>query len=232
MRMNSSKESFTYLLFAIVGMVFLVVGIFLTYNTLFSKTEKVQTTGIITSIESDRKSDGGYEYEVWVQYDANGKTYESELGSYVSSFYEGQTIDIYYEKENPKKIGTEGTELMILIFPVVGLIVMVAGIIGFVGKKKRKQEIDELKNNGQLIHATFIESKRNMAYAVNGRHPYNVFAEWVDPEDGKTYTFKSDNMWGNTWDMIGEYGSAVKEIPVYINRENKDKYYMDLDSVL
>ena len=46
MRMNNSKELSTYLVFAVVGMIFLIVGIFLTYNTLFSKTEKIQTTGI------------------------------------------------------------------------------------------------------------------------------------------------------------------------------------------
>lgn len=230
MRMNNSKELSTYLVFAVVGMIFLIVGIFLTYNTLFSKTEKIQTTGIITSIERERNTDD--DYEVWVQYDADGRTYESELGAYVSSFYEGQTIDIYYEKENPKKIGTEGTDLIVLMFPAIGLITVGLGVGGFISKMKRKKEIEELKANGQLIHATFVEATKNMAYAINGRHPYNVFAEWMNPMDGRTYTFKSENVWGNTWDMIGEYGNAIKEIPVYVDKENAEKYYMDLDSIV
>lgn len=59
---------------------------------------------------------------MYVSYNVDGRTYESELSGYSSSFYKGKEINIYYDKSNPTKIGMRSLDLLFLMFPGFGLI--------------------------------------------------------------------------------------------------------------
>lgn len=223
---ENKLENLIWIIFAIVGVVFVIIGL-VVFETIFNYENKVETIGTITKISSYRNTNHDRTSEVYVSYTVEGKKYESKLNSYSSSFYEGKEIDIYYDKDNPNKIGVKSLDLLFLIFPGIGLIFLIIGGTGILVKVKKRKLEKSLKENGELIYANYVETVLNTLYTVNGKHPYNVICEWNNPLDNKKYIFKSKNIWINPKSIIEERN--IKQFPIYIDRNNKEKYVIDVD---
>lgn len=223
---HNKIENLIWIIFAIVGSIFVVIGIAVCAKT-FNYDRKIDTIGTITEISSYRGKDGGIGHEVYVSYNVDGEEYESRLNSYASSFYEGKEIEIYYNKDNPNEIGVKSLDLLFLIFPGIGLIFAIIGGTGIFVKVMKSRLEKRLKENGELVYANYVETILNRNYSVNGKHPYNVICEWNNPEDNKKYILKSKNIWTNPENIIEE--KNIKTFPVYINQENKKQYIIDVD---
>lgn len=215
--------------FAIGGAIFLIVGIVWVLNT-FNYEGKIETVGVITRIEARTDSDGDTDHDVYVAYKADGVRYESLLGGYAASYHVGDSLDIYYDKENPKIIGNKSLDLLALIFPAMGLIFLAIGIGPFIKRAGVKRRNEKLQKEGYLVYADYKGIENNKYYSVNGRNPYNIYAAWVNPEDGETWTFKSENLWYDPSEEIRDKG--IKQIPIYVDMNKKNKYFMNLDEVL
>ena len=222
---KNSNETMVSIIFTFIGSIFFVIGVVMCVST-FTQKGKVETTGVITRIESYRDSDGDTNYDVFVSYDVNGREYVSELSSYSSSFYEGKEIDIYYLESNPSKIGSSSMDLLLLIFPSIGLVCMLVGLSFQFVKLRKKRLLKKLKENGELIYATYSQTTMNMNYSVNNVHPYVILCKWVNPADSKEYTFKSENLWEDPKYIIES--RQITTFPVYITRGNVKPYIMDL----
>ena len=224
---ENKVENLMWVIFAIIGALFTVIGLVVSGNV-FNYKNKVDTTGIITDITSYRDdNDNNRSHEVYVSYTVDGKKYESKLNGYSFTFYEGKEINIYYDKNNPSKIGNKSLDLLILMFPGLGMIFLILGVKGILVKAKKSKDEKNLKENGELIYADYVETVLNTLYAVNGKSPYNIICEWSNPLDSKKYIFKSNNIWINPKSIIEERN--IKQFPVYINRENIEKYVIDID---
>ena len=210
--MKKKIESLVWIIFATVGAFFLLIGIIICIN-IFN----------YSNIDGDRN------YDVFVSYDVNGEEYESRLNGYSSSFYEGKEVDIYYDKDNPNKIGIKSLNLVFLIFPGLGLIFFIIGGVGLFVKAKGKKNDKYLKENGEKIYADFVDIKINTGININGAYPYNIICEWNNPEDNKKYVFKSRNIWTNPKNIIEERN--IKQFAVYIDRENIKKYFVDIEGL-
>lgn len=134
---RSRIENLIWIIFAGVGLIFTIIGIIIVSN-IFNYKNKIDTKGVITEISSYRNSNGNRNHNVYVSYNIDGKEYESRLNSYSSDFYEWKEIDIYYDKDNPNKIGVKSLDLIFLIFPVIGLIFLVIGGTGILVKLNKK----------------------------------------------------------------------------------------------
>lgn len=92
--MSGNKvENLAWIIFTIVGTVFVAIGIIL-FGSVFDYTNKIETTGIITRISLSGSSENDSN-KVYVSYVAEGNEYESTLSGYSSSFYEGKEIEIF-----------------------------------------------------------------------------------------------------------------------------------------
>lgn len=223
---TSKSESLIWAIFIIIGTIFVSIGIVICLNV-FNYENKVETVGVITQISSYKDSEDARKYNVYVSYNINGEEYESKLNGYSSSFYEGKEIDIYYDKDNPNEIGAKSLDLLCLIFPAIGMIFVIIGLIGLVIKIKKKKLEKFLRENGEVVYANYIETVLNTKYRVNGRYPYNIVCDWNNPRDGKKYIFKSNNIWVNPENIILE--RDIKIFPVYINLENAKQYFVDVE---
>ncbi len=224
---ENKLENLLWIIFASIGAIFVIIGLVIS-GRIFNYDNKVDTVGTITKISSyynDNKHDRNY--EVYVSYIVDGKKYESKLNSYSFNFYEGKEIDIYYDKDNPRKIGVKSLDLVFLIFPGIGLIFLIIGGTGILIKTNKKKLEKYLKENGELIYANYVETVLNTSYRVNGKYPYNIICEWNDTLDNKKYIFKSKNIWINPENLIEE--NNIEQFPVYINNNNKKKYVIDID---
>lgn len=222
------KEKFVWFMFAAMGLLFAVIGVFVTINT-FNYENTAETTAVITDIERYRDSDGDTSYDVWVEYMVDGNVYEAELNVYASSFRVGKEIDIYYDIYDYGRVGVKSLDFIVLLFPVMGLLFFVIGLFGLTSGMRRKKKENGLRQTGQRINANYVETIYNTSYSVNGRHPYIIVCEWDNPSDYKKYIFKSKNLWENPEYIINERG--ITTFPVYINMNNMKKYFMDIEEV-
>ena len=121
---------FVNIVFVIMGAMLLGIVLYIN-NTSTRKEDRVETTGIITNIESYMKSDETY-YDVFVTYNVNGREYVSELNVWFSGFYEGKEIKIYYDKNDPTKIGSVASDFMMIFLLILQTIFIIVGLVGII----------------------------------------------------------------------------------------------------
>lgn len=166
---------------------------------------------------------------MYVSYVIGRTEYESKLNGYISSFYEGKKIDIYYDKFDYHKIGNKDLDKSMIILPLIGFVFLIVGSTGFIIIIKKNSKEKHLKAKGHLIYAYYLKTEINSYYTLNDRHPYYIVCVWDDPENGIRYTFKSKNLWDNPEPII--LSKDIKQIPVYIDLKNKNKYHVDTDFI-
>ena len=222
---ENKLENLIWIILASIGAIFVIIGL-VVFGSVFNYENKVDSVGTITEILSYRSTNHNINHEVYVSYTVEGKEYKSRLNGYFADFYEGKEIDIYYDKDNPNKIGVKSLDLLFLIFPGIGLIFLIIGGTGILVKINKKKSEENLKENGKLIYANYVETVLNTSYRVNGKCPYNIICEWNDTLDNKKYIFKSKNIWINPEKIIKE--KDIKQFTVYIDNDRK-KYVIDVD---
>lgn len=224
---ENKLENFIWIIFASIGAIFVIVGLVL-FGNIFNYENKVETVGTIIEISSHHGNTKHHRnHEVFVSYNVLETEYVSRLNSYSSSFYEGKEINIYYDKDNPNKIGVKSLDLLFLLFPGIGLLFLIIGVTGLLVKIKKQNFEKRLREKGKLISALYMETILNTSYRINGRCPYNIICEWNNPLDNKKYIFKSKNIWINPEKIIEE--KNIKQFPVYIDDNNIKKYIVDVD---
>ncbi len=149
---ENKLENLIWIIFASIGVIFVIIGL-VVFGNIFNYANKVDTIGIITEISSYRSTNNNRNHDVYVSYTVEGEKYESRLNGYFSSFYEGKEINIYYDKDNPNKIGMKSLDLLFLIFPGIGLIFLIIGGTGILIKINKRKLEKKLKENGELIYA-------------------------------------------------------------------------------
>ena len=224
---KNKTENLIWNLFIIVGAIFLLIGIITIGKNMNKNT--IDTVGTIEYMEPYTDSNGNRSYRVYVSYCVEGQEYESRLNGYSSSFYTGKQLEIYYNKDNPSQIGMKSLDMILWIFPGIGLILLIIGGTAVISKNNKRKLKKELKENGKLIYANYVDTILDTSYTVNGRSPYKIICEWTDSTDNEKYTFKSLNLWNNPESIIEE--KNIKALPVYINMNNKKQYYVDVDSL-
>lgn len=134
----------TTLIIAIVfGVLLFAIGIYLSF---FQTRGYARTTAIIDRIEetwrgTDADGSDEYDYEVWVTYSAEGKTYSGELDTYNSSYKVGKRIRIYYDPENPEKIHGDSRKLGMILW-IAGPVLAAAAGVTLVRDGKKEQNPD------------------------------------------------------------------------------------------
>lgn len=127
-----------------VALSFLITGVFFVVFSLIAlfsaaKAEYKSTTAtikdIVVSYDAVNETN---EYSVLVDYNANGRHYRNiELGSYSSSMKIGDTVEVFYDTENPELIHTKGGEKVPFVTLAAGL---AAGAYGGYTLLKIKKE--------------------------------------------------------------------------------------------
>lgn len=221
-------ENIVWIIFGIVGVLFLSVAIFLNYWAIIPQTNRGETIATIIEIEYRDNND---EYpDVLVSYEVNGQQYRTSLDSYSSSYYEGKEITIYYDKNDPSKIMDNTPKILMYVFGGIGIAFLSVAVIINLFKLRNKRMKKNLRETGNIVNAKYISCYMNTNYTVNNKHPYKIVCEWVNNIDNKVYRFKSKNIWVNPEKYIVK--NNIKSFRVYIDPNNLKKYYVDVDMLL
>lgn len=225
--------------FKIISCVFLVIGISLIILAFvigqavsIPVQREKKTTATITEITRHRGTDGEAEYDVFVEYEIDGTTYEKELNAYSSDFREGQEIEIIYDKDDPENITvTWIREIIYGTFGAIGGTFIFIGLIGvIITFHKRTDKKKKLMEKGELVYARFRAVEEEQNVYIGGMRPYRIVAEWTDPETGEEHILRSEFIYKDPRDKLE--GRTISQIPVYMDWRNKNKYYMDISQIL
>ncbi len=216
----------------IIGLVLIAVSLVIKNSK--NKIEKVYTNGVISDIVEKRGSGSNKtSYKVYVSYYAEGKEYTSEL-NYYNSFehVKGKTIRIYYDKNNVTSIGTEsGDSTLIIVLASLGSVLLAIGIVVSIVFITKRNKNNRIIKNGELINAKYVKSivDSKNSFLMKLRL-YAIVCEWINPEDGKKYSFKSNPIEVNPEPIIKEKG--IIDIPIYVDMNNKSQYIFKLDEII
>lgn len=226
MNTKFSRIIFTFLgiVFFSVGIVLVIIGgIVLQKNISFMNiAQKTEAEIISVSADRNRRFGKNYtRYDVWIEYTVNGEVLEKNLNEYNSSMYEGKKIDVYYDPDNPSDVRTY-SKTFEFIFLGIGSLFTVIGAVFLIVNVMSRRNIKNLKKSGDKLSGTITNVVRNYNMTINNRHPYKAECEVINPYDGETYLYSSDNV---TDDISGLTGMTVT---VYVDKNNKKKYYVDI----
>lgn len=109
------------IIFMLCSLVVFIVGLVLAIRfVVIAPINKGKTTATILEARNYTK----------VKYVVNGKTYIKTYSFYSSTYYDGKTIKIYYDKSNPSDSFVANMRFLWLIGPGVGIILLgTSGII-------------------------------------------------------------------------------------------------------
>ncbi len=131
--MNKKK---TQIIAAVVGVLICGMGLYLSF---FETRGFVATTAVIDRIEETWSGSEDTDYDVWVSYSAEGRSYYGELDNYSSSYHEGKRIKIYYDPQNPERIHGDSRKFGMILW-IVGPIITAVSVAAMVKEKGNNAE--------------------------------------------------------------------------------------------
>lgn len=119
-------------------------------------------------------------------------------------------------------------ERMALIFSGLGLPFFLIGL-GFLFKDaQNKKKEQQLRESGSRILADLVAVQFNTNVRVNGRCPFIIQCQAVNPADGKVYLFESKNFWYDPEPFLQDR----PKIPVLVDGDNYHRYLVLTDGIL
>lgn len=112
------------------------------------------------------------------------------------------------------------------VFCGMGGLFLVLGAVFLALSIKENSKIKKLIAAGNYIMANFVSASLNMAVQINGRNPYRAEFQFTDPL-GMVHVFHSRNLMADPTPAL-----TGKQVRVYVDPQNYDNYYADIDSVM
>lgn len=214
--------------FAAVGIAMLLGAAFSYQKTRSFMAEAVEVPGTVIDLKASL-SDGSTTYRPVVRFrDQQDRTIEftSSVGSSPPRHARGDTVGVLYRPGNPQ--GAEINDFVSLwlgamILGGLGTVfTLIGGGIILVSAMMRSRDAT-LRQSGVPIETDFQSVELNEALTVNGRHPFRVLTQWLNPATSEVHVFRSNNLWFDPTKYL-----TGNPITVYIARGNPKKYYVDL----
>lgn len=229
-RRMSVKVAFDLIgiLFVTIGTIFLIIGGTYLVSDINFRNSAEQTQGEIIDIERDSYRRNGKRHtshNVTIGYTVDGEYYEREINQYSSRMYVGKELTVYYDPDNP---GYARIYLPVIpaVFIGVGGIFLVIGVVFIMVNVVSAKRVKSLMTEGEALTGTITNVTLNTSMMVNGRHPYKAECEVIDPYSGERYLYSSKNIVDDISELIGS------EVTVYTDKNDRSKYYVDLDELI
>lgn len=214
--------------FAVIGLGMLISAFYLYKNTNDFLNNSQTTSGIVVELVSSKSKDNSTLYKPVIEFrtkDGELIEFTASAASNPPSYLKGEAVQVFYKADAPYQAKVKGFFSLwggTIIFAGIGLSFFIVGISMLITRELNKQKINTLKMQGTQIKAKIQEVSINRSYEVNGRSPYQIHAQWLNPSTSKVHIFKSDNLWFDPSDYI-----ESDKISVLIDKRNPKKYYVD-----
>lgn len=215
----------SFLALLLFGTAFIAVGYLFLQDTLRSYSWPT-TNGTVISVDEHRGSDGTT-YTPTVDYVVNGTTYTT-TPNYSSGSRDtvGESKEVHYNPNDPSDgvLELSGGGFFIYLFPIIGIVIVIASIVSFIMNIARTGSIKNLKQSG--IKVTGIAT--SLGDGTNSSSQLVVIAA---DGSGQPREFISDSFKGATGIYFRDLVKNPVAIDVYIDPMDSSKYYVDLDDL-
>jgi hypothetical protein len=183
----------------------------------FQKTAKI-TLGTVTS--SDVSS-----YNVqYTSDDGVERSYKGRHGK-TKKAHTGEKKKIFYQADNPDKAritdGVKGGKKVIIF----AFLLLVLNIYLIYTNRKRDKLSTGFKTTGRKVEAEIMKIDVDLEKTFMEKHPYYIECRWVDPMTGREYYRTIRDIWTDPKPLL----AGRTRIDVYIDRQDPEKYYMDIE---
>lgn len=113
-----------------------------------------------------------------------------------------------------------------ILATIVGGAFIIISIIYVISEIKRRYDKNSLMNGGVLCKGTIVAVEEHPTSHRNHVHPETALCQFPDNLSGGLRTVKSEYYYNRLGIYIG------REVDVYIDRNNSDKYYVDMSGVV
>lgn len=223
----------------IIGLVVLLLGLGLLTGGYFTwkstnsfLATAVKTEGKVIDLEressKDSKGNTSYTYYPQISFTtANNEdiTFRGSSGSNPPSYSRGDIVEVLYDPKNPPNASINSFFSLWLgpiILGVLGGIITLVGFGIFKTSSKRAKDLAWLKRSGSRVQAKVNGVELNTSYKVNGRSPYMITSQWLNPSNNQMHTFQSDNIWFDPTQYVNR-----ETIEVLIDPSNPSRYLVD-----
>ena len=220
--------SFASTVFTTVGVVLLVGAGFASQKTRSFLADAAKAEGTVIELKASRSQDSTTDRPVVRFIGPNGQTVEftSSTGSDPPLHKAGQKVEVWYRPTEPRNAKINGFFSLWGVSAIMGGMGGVFFLIGssmlVAGARKRRQD-EFLRTHGLPIETEFLGVEQNAAVTLNGRHPYRVLTQWLNPVTSELHVFKSDNLWVDPSSHL-----QGRKITVLIDRNPPQHYWVDL----
>lgn len=211
------------------GAIFTAAGLF-AYKSVQIDESWSRAQGEIVDV-SARVSDGSTTYTPVVRYEVGHKTYQvtSNIGS---SLYPniGDTREVAYNPARPdqsKVVSDTGSKALLLLFPVIGIAMLVLAPLLFVRSLKRSNRIKNLMQTGQKLQGVLVDIQ---SIGGSNNNTYRIVVS-ATGSTGTVRNYRSDNLSGIAGLAMVDFRNNPIPIDVYIDPTNPQNYYVDVSDI-
>jgi len=228
-----NPTAFVGFMLILMGIMFTAGGTGIGYLGITERNEfkinGISATAIIYDIEyyisgtGENRSQSANVHIVF--YTENNEEIQTLLNEYNSSMRIGQEIEITYHKDNPHNVnvGNSFVILMIIsvVFSLVGIALLAGAVITIKNQINKTKMQKTVRSTGRLIKANIVGIVEDRTTRINRVHPRILEAEFNGMRFLSGYITNNDIM------NLDKH----ETIDVYIDRNNADNYYVDLESI-
>lgn len=220
--------SATKYLFAAVGLGLLLSAAAVYRHTASFVSRAHRALGAVTALLPQRSTDHATTYKPVVRFELDGRQiqFSDSVSSNPPAYSVGETVNVLYLESSPYEARIDSFASLWFLPSLLGgmgtIFLTIGGGLILVPALIRRAD-QRLLHEGRPIEAEFQGVNVNSAISVNGRCPYRVTAQWVDPATSRVRVFQSHDLWFDPTAYIKE-----KALKVYLDPNNPSRYYVDL----
>ena len=191
----------------IFNLIFLIISIILiTTVTFFAitdiKKEKlaVKTEAIISAINYDKNN-----YTAIIKYVVEGQSYESKISTNANSAVSDKIV-IKYNKEKPEEIINNNHIGYMVIAGIIAGFLLIKSLTYLLPYLRNVLMIKNVRKKGFYVDATIEEVFiNNNKIKLFGLYPYRIRLKYINPSDGNTLIFDSQDSYANLKQIVEDY---------------------------
>jgi hypothetical protein len=217
----------------IVSSVFILIGagmflgaIYLYQDSRSFLAQAIRTDGVVVDLEKNDKSKVYNPVVTFIDQEGAAVSFTSSIGSNPPSYAKGEKVDVLYLAASPQKARIDGFMSIwggAVIFGGLGSTFFLIGVLIILVIMVKGRRDQYLQKKGLPIETEFQGVELNKAVSVNGRNPFRITTQWLNPETSEIHVFKSNDLWFDPTDHIKN-----KKIRVFVEKDNPRKYYVDI----
>jgi hypothetical protein len=153
------------------------------------------------------------------------RIYNGRSSSKGHHYHDNEKVKVFYLIDNPDKIrisdGKKGGKKVVFW----GFVLLLFNLFMVYTNRKRAKISNSFKATGRKVEAQVLRTDFDPEHSVFKKIPYCIDIKWSDPMTGKEYAHTIRYVWEDPRTLL----AGRKTIDVYIDRNDPDKYFMDIE---